>query len=183
LTSSCRRMRLSCLILDLLLTTILLGATRERWSSNGWQLACRNTLFMSQVQEEAKGLLIEDDFPQPGGCTKTTMPPSQQQKLLAVERQEAQGAILIRPTGEVDLTSVLIFWSNVKALLEVWSACRRRPECNSAHGLHRIRGVAGLFSWCACISHQGWPSTPSSTTPSAGRRTLNPIRRVRTELR
>lgn len=122
-------------------------------------------------------------FPQPGGCTKTTMPPSQQQKLLVADRQEAQAAILIRPTGEVDLTSVPILWSNLKALLEVWSACRRRPECNSAHGLQRIRGVAGLFSRCECISHQGWPSTPSSTTPSAGRQTLNPIGRVRTELR
>ncbi len=38
--------------------------------------------------------------------------------MLVVERQEARGAILIRPTGEVDLTSVPILWSNLKALLE-----------------------------------------------------------------
>lgn len=38
--------------------------------------------------------------------------------VLVVERQEARGAILIRPTGEVDLTSVPILWSNLKALLE-----------------------------------------------------------------
>jgi anti-sigma B factor antagonist len=42
----------------------------------------------------------------------------QQQELLVVERREAQGAILIRPIGEVDFTSVPILWSNLKALLE-----------------------------------------------------------------
>ena len=48
----------------------------------------------------------------------TTIPPRQQQELLVVDRQEARGAILIRPTGEVDLTTVPILWSNLKALLE-----------------------------------------------------------------
>ena len=47
-----------------------------------------------------------------------TIPPQQQQELLVVERREAQGAILIRPIGEVDFTSVPILWSNLKALLE-----------------------------------------------------------------
>ena len=48
----------------------------------------------------------------------TTIPPQPQQKLLVVDRQEARGVILIRPIGEVDLTTVPILWSNLKALLE-----------------------------------------------------------------
>jgi len=48
----------------------------------------------------------------------TTIPPRQQQELLVVDRQEARGAMLIRPTGEVDVTTVPLLWSNLKALLE-----------------------------------------------------------------
>jgi anti-anti-sigma factor len=48
----------------------------------------------------------------------TTIPPQQQEELLVIDRQETQGAILLRPTGEVDLTSVPVLWSNLKALLE-----------------------------------------------------------------
>ena len=47
-----------------------------------------------------------------------TIPPEQHRALLIVDRQEAQGAILIRPTGEVDLANVPMLWSNLKALLE-----------------------------------------------------------------
>lgn len=47
-----------------------------------------------------------------------TIPPQQQQELLVIDRQEAQGAILIRPTGEVDLSTVPMLWANLNALLE-----------------------------------------------------------------
>jgi len=48
----------------------------------------------------------------------TAIPPQRQQKLLLVDRQDARGAILIRPIGEVDLTTVPELWSSLKALLE-----------------------------------------------------------------
>jgi anti-anti-sigma factor len=48
----------------------------------------------------------------------TTPPPEQHGISLVVDRQEARGVILLRPTGAVDPTSVPILWSNLKALLE-----------------------------------------------------------------
>ena len=50
--------------------------------------------------------------------TMITPPPEHHGISLVVDRQEAQGVILLRPTGEVDPANVPILWSNLKALLE-----------------------------------------------------------------
>jgi len=47
-----------------------------------------------------------------------TIPPPEHERVLIVDREEVQEAILIRPTGEVGLTSVPRLWSNLKALVE-----------------------------------------------------------------